>query len=175
MCGYRYISQLERSDPAFHSPVQYWFVQHPCELSSCASYMSVCWFLLDKFSHKTSTNWLTCLQTLVLMSLFFLMPYAKCVLVRFHDLNVDLLQCDVYSIQLKLKQLLARIAWYVVHVGWCALFYFSISEFYVSQSIDHYDHVPVKSAETFKSPGNSDECYNGCLLTRHFNEYICCN
>ena len=45
------------------------------------------------------------------------MPYAKCVLVRFHDLNVDLLQCDVYSIQLKLKQLLARIAWYVVHVG----------------------------------------------------------
>ena len=50
-------------------------------------------------------------------------------------------------------------------------FYFIISEFYVSQSIDHYDHVPVKSAETFKSAGNSDKFCNGCLLTRSFNEH----
>ena len=37
------------------------------------------------------------------------------------------------------------------------------------------DHVLVKSAETFKSPGNSDKFYNGCLLTRSFDEYICCS
>ena len=50
-------------------------------------------------------------------------------------------------------------------------FYFIISEFYVSQSKHHYDHVPVKSVETFKSPGNSDKFCNSCLLTRSFNEY----
>ena len=45
-------------------------------------------------------------------------------------------------------------------------FYFIISEFYVSQSKHHYDHVPVKSVENFKSPGTSDKFYNGYLLTR---------
>ena len=45
------------------------------------------------------------------------MPYAKCVLFTFLDLNVPDLQFDVYSIQLKLKELLARIARYFVHVG----------------------------------------------------------
>ena len=54
-------------------------------------------------------------------------------------------------------------------------FHFIISDFYVSQSKHHYDHVPVKSAENFKSPGNSDKFYKGCLLTRGFNEYICCS
>ena len=50
-------------------------------------------------------------------------------------------------------------------------FYFIISDFYVSQSIHHYDHVPVKSAETFKRPGNSEKICNGCVLTRNINEY----
>ena len=125
MCGYRYISELEQSDPAFHSPVQYWFVQHLCEFSSCTSYESVCRFLLDKICHKASTNWLTyaCWQTPVhsqpvLMALFLLMPYAKCALFKFHDLN-----CTSFSsIEWKLKQFFARIAWYIVHVGWHALF-----------------------------------------------------
>ena len=42
-------------------------------------------------------------------------------------------------------------------------FDFIISDVYVSQSKHHYDHVPVKSAENFKSPGNSDKFYNGYL------------
>ena len=51
-------------------------------------------------------------------------------------------------------------------------FYFIISDVYVSQSKHHYDHVPVKSAENFKSPGNSDKFYNGYLHTRSFDESV---
>ena len=43
------------------NPVHSWSFQRPCELSSCTSYTSVCWFLLDKFCYKASTNWLACL------------------------------------------------------------------------------------------------------------------
>ena len=125
MCGYRYISELEQSDPAFHSPVQYWFVQHLCEFSSCTSYESVCRFLLDKFCHKASTNWPTCWQTPVQHTTSVNVPFpssALCqvclALFKFHDLN-----CTSFSsIEWKLKQFFARIAWYIVHVGWHALF-----------------------------------------------------
>ena len=51
-------------------------------------------------------------------------------------------------------------------------FYFIISDIYVSQSRHHYDHVPVKSAENFKSPGNSDKFYNSYLHTRSFDESV---
>ena len=51
-------------------------------------------------------------------------------------------------------------------------FHFIISDIYVSQSKHHYDHVPVKSAENFKSPGNSDKFYNGYLHTRSFDESV---
>ena len=51
-------------------------------------------------------------------------------------------------------------------------FHFIISDVYVSQSRHHYDHVPVKCAENFKSPGNSDKFYNGYLHTRSFDESV---
>ena len=122
MCGYRYISELEQSDPAFHSPVQYWFVisvnsHHVPAMSQFVDFFLTSSVIklpptdrhVDKHQYSIQP---------VLMSLFLLMPYAKCALFKFHDLN-----CTSFSsIEWKLKQFFARIAWYIVHVGWHALF-----------------------------------------------------
>ena len=107
MCGYRYISELEQSDPAFHSPVQYWFVQHLCEFSSCTSYESVCWFL-DKFCHKASTNWLRCWQTPVQHTTSVNGPFPSDAL------------CQVCLIQISwLKLYLLQLHWMKVKTVFC--------------------------------------------------------
>ena len=108
MCGYRYISELEQSDPAFHSPVQYWFVQHLCEFSSCTSYESICWFLLDKFCHKASTNWPTCWQTPVQHTTSVNVPFPSNAL------------CQVCLIQISwLKLYLLQLHWMKVKTVFC--------------------------------------------------------
>ena len=136
MCGYRYISELEQSDPAFHSPVQYWFVQHLCEFSSCTSYESVCWFLLDKFCHKASTNWLTCLQTPVQHTTSVNVPFLSNALCQVCLIQISWLK--LYLLQfhwIKFKQFFARIAQYIVHVGWHALFLLYYFRLILCQSI----------------------------------------
>ena len=109
------------------------------------------------------------------MCLFYLIPYAKCALFKFHDLNVPpSVRCLFNSIKIKTAFSKDSSVCRTCRLM-CSflLYYFRL----LCQSINrsYYDHVPVKSAETFKSPGNSDKCYNGCLLTRSFNEYICCS
>ena len=94
--------------------------------------------------------------------------YSNFTFIMFH---VPDLQCDVYSIELKLKQLLARIAWYIVHVGWHALFLLYYFRLILCQSIKTslWSCTSVKSAETFKSPGNSDNC-----LRADISYFLCC-
>ena len=108
MCGCRYISEPEQCDPGFHSPVQSLFFQCPREFSSCTSYESVCWFLLDKFCHKASTNWLTCLQTPVQHTTSVNVPFLSNAL------------CQVCLIQISwLKLYLLQFHWIKVKTVFC--------------------------------------------------------
>ena len=54
------------------------------------------------------------------------LSWLKCTLI---------LQCNIYSTKLKLKQFLARIAQYIVHVGWHALFLLYYFRLILCQSI----------------------------------------
>ena len=143
MCGYRYISELERSDPAFHSPVQSSSGLFNIPVNSHhvpATCQFVNFSLTGSVIKLPPTDWHVSLQTLVQYTTSVInVPLLSNSLCQVCLIQISWLKCTsfsamhVYSIQLKLKQLSARIARYVVHVDWCALFYFIISDFYVSQ------------------------------------------